>query len=123
MSNCIWVDVDEAPSVFSETVRTARKPHKCEECRETIQPGSKYLYESGCWDGSWSSFSTCARCANVRRDYFKGGWLYGNCVEDFRETFGFDYRDGIPKDFAPCEDNRKPRELPPESGTVAMGAS
>jgi hypothetical protein len=27
-------------------------------------------------------------------------------VEDFQETFGFDYRNGLPKDFAPCGKER-----------------
>jgi hypothetical protein len=121
--NCVWVDIDEGPTAFSEEVRRARKTYRCCECGEEIKPGHLYEYASGKWDGEWGRFRTCARCANVRRDYFKGGWIYGQVVEDFQEAFGFDYRKGIPPDFAPCEDRRGWRPVPPSSpsGTIAFG--
>lgn len=58
---------------------------------------------TGLWEGKWDTFRTCARCANIRRDYFCS-WVYGAAVETFKEAFGFDYRDGIPTDFDPCKE-------------------
>lgn len=98
---CIDIDHDGGPSVHKCEVRTARKQHTCCECGETIEPGRKYEYVRGKWEDRWSEYKTCARCANVRRDFFNS-YVYGQCVEDFREWHGFDYRDGIPPDFAPC---------------------
>src|SRR5690349_116120 len=59
--------MSDMPSVCREVERTARKAHRCCECREIIEPGEKYQYVSGVWDGRGDSFKTCLRCALVRR--------------------------------------------------------
>lgn len=116
MSNCVWIDNDDcALSCATATTRRARKAHDCVECGKTIPAGALYEEYVGVLDGSWERYRTCARCVLVRDDYFRGGWVFGNVVADFEEAFGFDYRDGIPPDFAPCEDRRKPKAPPPES--------
>ena len=53
---------DDGPSALSGVWRTARKPHRCYACRETIHPGHRYRYTSGIWDGTPHSFKHCARC-------------------------------------------------------------
>lgn len=30
---------------------TARKPHSCDQCRQQIDTGDRYLYATGVWDG------------------------------------------------------------------------
>lgn len=107
MSNCICIDVDEPCVVLSETMPRARIPHQCGECDEQIPAGRLYLREVLVDDGRVSSHKTCARCANVRREYFDCGWFYGQLVQDFKDWHGFDYRDGIPKGFAPCEEKQE----------------
>lgn len=102
--NCIYADdFDSTSTCQTEVLRTARIPHKCEECCELIKPGDRYEVISG-YDverEAWWRHKTCARCVNVRTDFFRGTVL--TCmVEDFREAHGFDYRDGIPADFTPC---------------------
>ena len=99
---CIDIDHGGGPRVFRTEVRTARKHHMCCECGETIEPGRKYEYVRGLWEDDWNEYKTCARCANIRSDFFNS-YIYGHCVEHFQEVHGFDYRDGIPKDFAPCQ--------------------
>ena len=94
-----WMD---PCTTISSKVVTARKEHRCCECGEAIQPGRKYERDVVAFDGDFSTYKTCARCANIRRDYFRS-WVYGECVEAFHETHGFDYRDGLPPDFAPCQ--------------------
>lgn len=103
MNNCCCIEQDTAPEAHVEKLRCARKPHVCDECHETIPTGALYEYVWGKWDGSMSVYKTCARCVNIRTDYFTCGWNYTQLVEHFRECFGFDYRDGLPPDFAPCK--------------------
>lgn len=58
---------DDPPDVYRETVRRARKPHRCCECSRTIAAGERYQYASGVWDGRGDAFKTCIRCAALRR--------------------------------------------------------
>ncbi len=74
---CIYDGDGDGPSVSMTRMRTARKPNKCSECRETIQPGQRYEHTSGCWDGRWSSFKTCEPCVEIRDALFCEGWTYG----------------------------------------------
>lgn len=53
------------PSAFNETYRTARKEHRCCECRSTIRAGERYRYVSGVWDGQGCSFKQCGDCAEL----------------------------------------------------------
>lgn len=107
MPNCCCIDVDETSTVIADEIRRARKPHTCCECGETIHPGSVYTYErTRHYDGYMQSFKTCARCRNIRDEYFTCGWYYEGMVEMFQECFGFDYRQGLPPDFAPCRSNQ-----------------
>ncbi len=41
---------------YSEKQVTARRAHKCCECRKTIEPGDRYVRVAGKWDGEgvWS---------------------------------------------------------------------
>ena len=104
MNNCCCIDsYDDGPEFSTQQLQRARKPHQCCECHKTILAGSLYERVSGVWDGQFQTYKTCARCANIRNDYFPYGWYYTRLVEDFRDCFGFDYRDGIPADFAPCK--------------------
>ena len=99
--SCCCLDIYPSEWVDLSLVR-ARKRHTCVECGDSIQPGSLYERAEVLDDGVWSRFRTCARCCNVRDEFFTCGWYFGEVVEDFRECFGFDYREGIPEDFAPC---------------------
>lgn len=99
--NCIYIGDYNEPDVYNAKLRRARKPRVCGECGDAIERGDIYEHVTGLWDGRWDKHDTCARCVNVRTDFFRG-WLFGQMVEDFMDAHGFDYRDGIPADFAPC---------------------
>lgn len=73
------------PTAKREGLRTARKAHKCCECRDTIQPGEQYRYESGIWDGEPASFKTCLDCLDLRNQFCCDGWEYGRVREMIRE--------------------------------------
>lgn len=82
-------DYDPA-TVYSSAVRTARKPHRCEECGSKIEPGGKYEYVFGIWEGDVSIFKTCEACLDLRQ-WVKNNvpcfcWAHGNMLEDARET-------------------------------------
>ncbi|TKI06225.1 hypothetical protein [Martelella alba] len=63
-----YCDID-APSCFKEITRTARKQHKCCECRHPIMPGDKYVYYSGVWDGEPADFKRCLICDEVAKKF------------------------------------------------------
>lgn len=42
------------PAFHTETHRVARKRHTCTECRGYIEPGDRYEFVSGLWDGDVS---------------------------------------------------------------------
>lgn len=105
MSNPSCIDVydgEEVAEFHSASLVRARKKHVCGECADPIKPGALYERVRGKWEDTWSEFKTCARCVNIRTDYFRT-WFYGNMVADFSDEHGFDYRDGIPEDFGPCQ--------------------
>ena len=54
------------PVVYTSIVRKAAKPHQCSECHQQIIAGQYYESASGLWDGRWSNYKTCARCAQLR---------------------------------------------------------
>jgi len=55
----------DMPEAFRQITRTARKEHKCCECRRKIPKGTKYTYSSGIWDGTASDFKQCLSCSLV----------------------------------------------------------
>lgn len=83
--------MSEMPSCYTSAVRTARKDHKCCECRGVIQAGEKYHYYSGIWDGIARTFKTCEECNELRckaddglnhEDVTPFGYLYEACEDN-----------------------------------------
>ena len=80
------IDYDR-PQALSKSVRTARKQHHCGECNRCIEPGERYQYVSGIWDGAPSSHKTCTHCvqgADLLLDECDG-YLFGGVIEDLRD--------------------------------------
>jgi len=88
MESC-YCDYD-LPEFFSETVRTAKKPHRCCECGRAIAVGEKYENVTGKWEGDFSTYKTCVRCRAVRLYVIEHVpcfcWYYGTMLQDARET-------------------------------------
>jgi hypothetical protein len=84
-------DYDEN-RVWSQSIRTARKPHRCSECGCTIEPGERYLYAKFLSaDGPpWSSYTSCVLCHRIQRDYAPCCEL-GGLRENIHDCLGFDY--------------------------------
>lgn len=95
MACCPLSNDGEGPSCSSVKTRTARKEHRCYECRETIPAGVKYEYVSGIWDGRADSYKTCLSCVEIRQHFAcSGGWIYGELWSQLVESFFPDMKAG-----------------------------
>jgi len=73
----IDVDPDSEPEFYYSSVRVARKFHKCDECKEEIEPGDTYEHVSGTWENEWLVNKTCSDCISARDVFFNSGWYMG----------------------------------------------
>ena len=76
----------EQPTVYRKAVHTARKEHRCYECRRTIQPGERYESVFAVWEGKGQVAPTCQHCLDLR-DFVLAHvpcscWTHGNMRED-----------------------------------------
>lgn len=62
----------EMPSVYEQSKPTARKEHKCCECKRKIKIGERYVLSRGKWEGVWATFKTCLECHLLRIDLGQG---------------------------------------------------
>lgn len=76
----------DAPSVFHESIVTARKAHKCNECNEPIVPGQKYERVSGKWD-DWQVYRFCLPCSEAQREFSEGARIFGVLWDEMRENW------------------------------------
>ena len=83
--------MSEAPQVYCEVKRKARKDHSCYECRGVIKQGEQYVYCSGIWDGP-DSYKLCPECHALMHevvDEASKNWDttsgFGNLYEDIFE--------------------------------------
>lgn len=83
--------LDCSDGFSQEKLVKARKQHRCCECGDIIKKGEEYQVASGCWDGSWDRFKTCAFCVKLRNTYCPGGYIYGELAETLEACFGFWY--------------------------------
>jgi len=96
--NC-EVDLDErdSPEICNTVMRTARKIHKCDECRREIKPSEKYESCRGKWKGDFETYKTCADCLSLRNQFFSCGWGFGDIWSNFRDTIG-EWNYEVPED-------------------------
>jgi len=88
MSDDCACDYDPA-SFYRAEIRTARKPHICEECGAPILPGEIYEHVTGKWDNI-ASFKTCRHCVDIRQWTANNVpclcWAHGHTIEDCRDA-------------------------------------
>ena len=84
---CLTGDYEcDEQTFYHEEMRTARKEHKCRECRKTIKPGELYNRAAGANDGRMWSNKTCGTCDEIRKHFYcDGGWMFGQLWEDIHE--------------------------------------
>lgn len=83
--SCVYVDYVKGPECFTDSIRKARKEHKCCECGDAIKRGDKYEETTGIWDGKPNRYRTCLDCLSVRNAFFCDGWFYTFVWENLYE--------------------------------------
>jgi len=83
----------ELPSISSAEWRGARKEHKCCECHEAINPGTRYWIFNGKYEGRWETYRRCQMCSAVYDALCAelDPWqieeiAFGDLIEAWRET-------------------------------------
>jgi hypothetical protein len=68
--------------LFSKTLSTARKPHRCIWCCLPTLVGSKYIRERSVYDGGWQNHAWHEACWADAMDYYAetrdGEFVSGN---------------------------------------------
>ena len=94
----------DGASVSRTRIQKARKQYRCYECGAAIEPGTRYEYTFGVWDGSTSTFATCLSCMEIRDHFSCGnGFVFGELWSDLENNFFPDMRAG-----GPCLDGLSP---------------
>ena len=75
---------------YTDSKPVARKPHRCDECRTTINPGERYYRYRGKWDGEMQHGKTCLPCKDAAdwftdHGYCDEGWIVGELDEALAE--------------------------------------
>jgi hypothetical protein len=85
-------ECDDYCTMLAKNYRTARKTHRCTECKRAILAGVKYLDERTVYDGRVETWKTCEDCESIRENFFKEGWYWGDTrhhlIEHIYESFG-----------------------------------
>lgn len=68
-------------------IKSTRKEHECDGCRELIPKGSKAVRGTGVFEGEFYSYIICIPCGNHLFEYhdkFVDGWGPGDIGESRR---------------------------------------
>jgi hypothetical protein len=84
---------DEFFAVQSGKVKTARKPHRCDACREAIAAGERYYDHKGLIDGTWERTKQCMRCHAIWRELVRACpgepiLMRLDCGEEWEDVLG-----------------------------------
>lgn len=83
------IDDAEMATIYGEQDRTARKEHKCCECKRQIKFGERYNYASLLFDGEWHNYKTCQHCWQAKSWLQEecGGAVFESLQEDLEEHY------------------------------------
>lgn len=79
----------ELPTAYCQSFVTARKQHRCNECRNAIAVGEQYQRVWGIWDGNMVTHKMCPRCIALEQ-YATAHfpclcWAHGDLLEQADE--------------------------------------
>lgn len=80
----IDIDIDCLPDHPIETMPTANKEHRCQECWKIIKKGEKYLREKMFCAEGVTVHKTCLVCLSIRNMFFRTGFCYRVVLDDLR---------------------------------------
>ena len=85
---------DERYAIYSEREHAARKPHACDACGATVQPGTKYTAIFLLFGAAHENIKRCARCQALH-EHLRGlapGDMWPkeklDCGQDYEEEWG-----------------------------------
>lgn len=84
---CMFEGADGYNTFSSSSNPKARKQHRCNECRRTIEIGERYCYYAWLFEGDFGVSKTCLHC-QVAGEWLQqncGGYLVGSVLEDIEE--------------------------------------
>lgn len=84
---CFCDEPDDVSQLLRREQHKARTPHKCGECRCTIQPGDVYEIDVTVFEGHINTYKTCLPCLNIRKSLFRCGWYYGDMWGNIHEEY------------------------------------
>jgi hypothetical protein len=77
------------PEFYDSEWRISRKLRYCYECWAPIVSGERYERTAGKWDGTFSAFSVCGGCVELRDRLAAGeGYTFGQLSEEVVESGG-----------------------------------
>jgi hypothetical protein len=90
---CAIEDCDPA-DFWHHSTRTARQPHRCDECGRAVSPAEKYDLYTWLYEGRWSRMKVCAHCSAAGEwlNVMCGGWPIGGLGEELSEHWDEGYR-------------------------------
>ena len=82
------MEADEMCAFWKTSIKTARKVHRCAECRKEIQPGQKYESLSYVFDGAFHHEKKCLICTEIRDAFLEDGCTYcsGDMWSEIRDS-------------------------------------
>ncbi len=90
MTGCADVCLDYGggdPVEFSSArIVKARKTWRCAECQRPINPGDRYEYVFGKFEGDLFTERTCAPCHEIRKAFVCGDWVFGQLWDAIEEA-------------------------------------
>ena len=82
---------DDTFEVLTVSHPTAKKKHKCNECRREILPGERYEVQRYSANHNLETHTTCSTCLEIRDIFFCDGYVYGWMYDNFNDSL---YDDG-----------------------------
>ena len=82
---CIYTEYDNAVMLKDETIKAARKQHKCSECKRTINIGESYQYTVSEFEGMLDTYKTCSDCQSIIKVFFCNGYGFTAVKRDLWE--------------------------------------
>jgi hypothetical protein len=95
-------DYDQ-PEFCNEETRTARKEHKCSQCKNIIYPKEKYRYIVGKWNGDLNWFKRCFKCDELLK------WVISE-TEEYQYALG-DIFDSAYDEFTQINDKKLEKQF------------
>lgn len=92
------IDLADPARVYATKTIPARKPHRCDECGLTIQPGDLYERATMLYDDRWDTYRSCSECMEAEAWLTEqcGGFCHAGVLDDLRDHWAEASMLGLP---------------------------